>query len=118
MKVRIGTENIAMAKHRRILVLVIVKRNNWNKHIQDAKEKADKKLNLTKFLTIHQMIIVSTLMYGETACGSASKAVLSKLDSIHHRGVRLALGTFAGSVQNRKRAMRSGISNKRPELEY
>jgi hypothetical protein len=41
------------------------------------------------------MIILSTLKYGETAYGSPSKAVLKKLDPIHHRGVRLALGTFA-----------------------
>jgi hypothetical protein len=81
---------------------------NWNKHTQDAKERAGRKLNLTKclshtscggdqktFLKIHQMIILSTLKYDETAYGSASKAVLRKLDPIHHRGVRLALGTFA-----------------------
>jgi hypothetical protein len=35
------------------------------------------------------------LRYGETAYGTASKAVLKKLDPIHHIGVRLALGTFA-----------------------
>jgi hypothetical protein len=36
-----------------------------------------------------------TMRYGETAYGTASKAVLRKLDPIHHRGVRFALGTFA-----------------------
>jgi hypothetical protein len=41
------------------------------------------------------MIILSTFRYGEKAYGSASKAVLRKQDPIHHRGVRLALGTFA-----------------------
>jgi hypothetical protein len=35
------------------------------------------------------------LRYDETAYGSASKAVMRKLDNIHRRGVRLALGTFA-----------------------
>jgi hypothetical protein len=44
------------------------------------------------------MIILSTLRYGETAYGSASKAVLRKLDPIHHRGVRLVLGIFAENV--------------------
>jgi hypothetical protein len=86
-------------KHHRILGLVIDERMNWNKHIQDVKEKADKKLNLTKCLShmswgtdqkmllkIHQMI----------------KLVLKKLDPIQHRGVRLAL---------RKRIMRSGLTN-------
>jgi hypothetical protein len=49
---------------------------NWNKHIKDVEEKAGKKLNLTKFLShtswgadqkMHQMIKLSTLIYGETA---------------------------------------------------
>jgi hypothetical protein len=31
-------------------------------------------------LTIHKMIILSTLRYGEEAYGSASKAVLKKLE--------------------------------------
>jgi hypothetical protein len=78
-------------------------------HIQDAKERAGKKLNLTKcmmshtswganqktLLKIHQMIILSTLRYIETAYGSASKAALRQLDPIHHRRVRLVLETFA-----------------------
>jgi hypothetical protein len=51
MKIRIGTEKIVMVKHHRILGLVIDERMNWNKHIQDAKEKVGKKLNLTKWLS-------------------------------------------------------------------
>jgi hypothetical protein len=41
------------------------------------------------------MIILSTLRYGETAYCSTSRAVLRRLDPIHHRRVRFALGTFA-----------------------
>jgi hypothetical protein len=72
---------------------------NRNKHIQDAKERAGKKhtswgADQKTLLKIHQMIILSTLRYGETAYGSASKAVLRKLYPIHHKGVRLVLGTF------------------------
>jgi hypothetical protein len=51
MKIRIATEKIATVKHHRILGLVIDERINWNKQIQDAKEKAGKKLNLTKGLS-------------------------------------------------------------------
>jgi hypothetical protein len=47
MKIRIGTEKIAMVKHHRILGLVIDQRINWHKHIQGAKERAGKELNLT-----------------------------------------------------------------------
>jgi hypothetical protein len=57
---------------------------NRNKHIQDAKERVGKKhtswgADQKTLLKIHQMIILSTLRYGETAYGSASKAVLRKL---------------------------------------
>jgi hypothetical protein len=40
------------------------------------------------------MIVLSTLRYGEEAYGSASCVVLRQLDAVHHKGVRLALGTF------------------------
>jgi hypothetical protein len=49
MKIRIDTEKRSMVTHHRILGLVIDKGMNWNKHIQDAKERAGKKLNLTKY---------------------------------------------------------------------
>jgi hypothetical protein len=51
MKKRIGTEQIAMVKYHRILGLVIDERMNWKKHIQDAKERISKKLNLSKRLS-------------------------------------------------------------------
>jgi hypothetical protein len=40
------------------------------------------------------MIVLSTLRYGEEAYGAASCAVLRQVDAVHHKGVRLALGTF------------------------
>jgi hypothetical protein len=41
------------------------------------------------------MIVLSTFWYGEQCYGSASCTVLRQLDAVHHKGVRLALGTFA-----------------------
>jgi hypothetical protein len=41
------------------------------------------------------MIILSTLRYGEETYGSASKAVLKKLEPTHNREIRLALEVFA-----------------------
>jgi hypothetical protein len=76
---------------------------NWKEHI---KARSTKKLNLLKSLShtsccsdqktllrIHQMIVLSTLRYGEETYGSASCAVLRQLDAVHHKGVKLALGT-------------------------
>jgi hypothetical protein len=81
VKTRICTETIAMVKHHRILGLVIDERMNWNKHIQDANERAGKKLKLNKCLShtrwgvdqktllkIHQMIILSTSRYSAEEC--------------------------------------------------
>jgi hypothetical protein len=77
---------------------------NWKEHI---KARSTKKLNLLKNLShtsccsdqktlfrIHQMIVLSTLRYGEETYGSASCAALRQLDAVHHKGVKLALGTF------------------------
>jgi hypothetical protein len=83
-------------------------RLNWMEHIKDVKARVTRKLNLLKSLShtscgsdqktllrIHQMIVLPTLQYEEEAYGSASCAVLRQLDAVHHKGVRLALGTFA-----------------------
>jgi hypothetical protein len=77
---------------------------------KDVKAMETRKLNLLKSLShtswgsdqrillrIHQMIVlsVSTLRYWEEAYGSASCTILRQLDAVHHKSVRLALGTFA-----------------------
>jgi hypothetical protein len=41
LKIRIDTEKLVMVKHHRILGQVIDEQ--WNKHIQDARERAGKK---------------------------------------------------------------------------
>jgi hypothetical protein len=41
------------------------------------------------------MIILPTLRYGDAAYGSASPTTPKTLDLVHHKRVRLALGTFA-----------------------
>jgi hypothetical protein len=96
-----------MVKKHRTLGLTFGERLNWKEHIKDVKVRATKKLNLLKnlshtswgsyqktLLQIHQMIVLSTLQYGEEAYGSALCAVLRQLDAVHHKNVRLALGTF------------------------
>jgi hypothetical protein len=94
-----------MVKKHRILGLTFDERLNWKEHI---KARATRKLNVLKSLShtiwgsgqqtllrIHQMIVLSTLRYGEEANESASCAILRQLDTVHHKGVRLALmGTF------------------------
>jgi hypothetical protein len=38
------------------------------------------------------MIILSTIRYGEKVYGSASNAILNKLEPTHNKEIRLALG--------------------------
>jgi hypothetical protein len=55
------------------------------------------------------MMILSTLRYGKEAYGSASKAVLKKLDTTHNQGIRLALGVFA-VCRTKKSICKAGVS--------
>jgi hypothetical protein len=73
-----------------------------------VKARAGKKLGLLKtlahkkwggdrktLLRIHQMIVLSTLRYGESIYGTSTKPALKPLELIHNKGVKLALGVFA-----------------------
>jgi hypothetical protein len=40
-------------------------------------------------LRIHQMIVLLTLRYGETAYGSASKSALKTIEPIQYKGVKM-----------------------------
>jgi hypothetical protein len=114
---------IEQVRKQKILGLIFDTRMNWNEHILSIKAKAEK-INIIKcldlnkwgadqgnLLTIHKMIIRSSLRYGEEPYGSASKALLKKLEPTHNRGIRLVLGVFAVY-----RSMRSrGINTHRHE---
>jgi hypothetical protein len=82
-------------------VLTLFSRSTNTSSVQKQKQK---KMNIIKCLahtkwgvdqgnlfTIHKMIILSTLRYGQEAYGSAFKAMLKKLEPTHNRRIRLAL---------------------------
>ena len=79
-------------------------------HIKYLKAKCLKALNLLKVLShtdwgadrtvllqLYRSIIRSKLDYGSIVYGSARKSYLSMLDTVHHQGLRLALGAFRTS---------------------
>jgi hypothetical protein len=45
-------------------------------------------------LRVHEMMALSALEYGSAAYGSASNAQLKRLEPIHNKGLRIALGAF------------------------
>jgi hypothetical protein len=82
-----GTKIEQLRKHK-ILGLIFDTRMNWNEHILSTNKK-HKKINIIKclahtkwgadqgnLLTIHKMIILSTLRYGEEAYGQHPKQCL------------------------------------------
>ena len=48
-------------------------------------------------LNLYRSLVRSKLDYGCIIYGSARKSYLNKLDTIHHQGLRLALGAFRTS---------------------
>jgi hypothetical protein len=64
----------------------------WGKHVKHVKATAIKRLNLLKFLRIHQALVLSVIEYEVAAYGSARKSILDKLNSTHHQSLRIPLG--------------------------
>jgi hypothetical protein len=78
--------------------------------IKNTKVRAEKKINIFKclahttwgtdqgsLLKLHQIIVLGTLRYEEEAYGSATEAVMKKLEPIPKIRIKLALGAFAVS---------------------
>ena len=79
-------------------------------HIKYLKAKCLKTLNLLKVLShtdwgadrtvllqLYRSLIRSKLDYGSIVYGSARPSYISSLDTVHHQGLRLALGAFRTS---------------------
>ena len=79
-------------------------------HIKKLKAKCQKALNLLRvvahtdwgadrkvLLHLYRTIVRSKLDYGSIVYGSARESYLKTLDTIHHQGIRLALGAFRTS---------------------
>ena len=79
-------------------------------HIKYLKSKCLKALNLLKVLShtdwgadrtvllqLYRSLIRSKLDYGSIVYGSARPSYISSLDTVHHQGLRLALGAFRTS---------------------
>jgi hypothetical protein len=98
----------------RILGLILDRQLTWRSHIETVKVKCSKRLNLLRnpagaqwradqstLLRVHKMLVLSAVEFasaavefGSAAYGSARKTQLEKLDPIHDKGLRFALGAF------------------------
>jgi ribonuclease HI/endonuclease/exonuclease/phosphatase family metal-dependent hydrolase len=98
---------IEFVESHKVLGLHLDSHLNWQKHLNETKAKAAKKMNIIKYLAntnwgsnqdtllkIHNMIILSTIEYGSSIYSSASAPQLRRLDPIHNKGLQLSIGSF------------------------
>ena len=94
----------------KLLGIVFDRKLSFIPHIKYLKAKCLKALNLLKVLShtnwgadrtvllqLYRSLICSKLDYGSIVYGSARKSYLMMLDTVHHQGLRLALGAFRTS---------------------
>lgn len=101
---------IPVVEEAKFLGLIFDKKLSFVPHIKYLKAKCLKALNVLKVLAhtnwgadrytllqLYRSLIRSKLDYGSIVYGSARKSYLQMLDTIHHQGLRLALGAFRTS---------------------
>ena len=67
---------------------------------------------------LYRALVRSKLDYGCIVYGAASNNILKKLDSIHHQGLRIALGAFRTSPETGlyAKAQEMSLTNSRKKL--
>ena len=101
---------IPVVEEAKFLGLLFDKKLSFIPHIRALKAKCLKALDILKVLSntncggdrsvllnLYRSIVRSKLHYGSIVYGSARKSYLKSLDTIHHQGLRLALGAFRTS---------------------
>ena len=101
---------IPVVEEARFLGLLFDKKLSFIPHIKALKAKCLKALDVLKVLSntnwggdrsvllnLYRSLVRSKLDYGSIVYGSARKSYLKCLDTIHHQGLRLALGAFRTS---------------------
>ena len=109
-KLHIYGTQIPVVKEAKFLGLIFDHKLSFIPHIKALKAKCLKALDILKVLShsdwggdrtvllnLYRTLIRSKLDYGSIVYGSARKSYLKSLDTIHHQGLRLALGAFRTS---------------------
>ena len=101
---------IPVVEEAKFLGVIFDKKLSFIPHIKALKNKCLKALNLLRVLAntdwgadrkvllrLYRSLVRSKLDYGSIVYGSARKSYLKMLNTIHHQGLRLALGAFRTS---------------------
>lgn len=106
----LNNSQIPVVDQAKFLGVIFDKKLSFVPHIKALRTKCLKALNLLKVLAhtdwgadrkvllrLYRSLIRSKLDYGSIVYGSARKSYLQMLDTIHHQGLRLAIGAFRTS---------------------
>jgi len=101
---------IPVVEEAKFLGVIFDKKLSFIPHIKALKNKCMKAINLLRVLAntdwgadrkvllrLYRSLVRSKLDYGSIVYGSARKSYLKMLNTIHHQGLRLALGAFRTS---------------------
>jgi hypothetical protein len=83
----------------------LANRLTWKTHIDEVRANAYKRMNLLKYLAgmkgeadqgmllkVHEMIVLSALEFSSAAYGAARHGQLKRLEPVHNKGLRIAIG--------------------------
>ena len=101
---------LQVVEEAKFLGLIFDKRLTFKSHVSQLRKKCEKALDILRvvghtdwgadkvtLLHLYRALIRSKLDYGCIVYGSASKSVLQMLNTVHHQGLRIALGAFRTS---------------------
>ena len=101
---------IENASSKLYLGMIMDHRLEWREHIEKMRDSCIKRLNIlrnisgkkwgsdrTTMFRLYHALVLPILDYGCEAYANAKKKYLSKLDTIHHTGIRLCTGAFRSS---------------------
>ena len=109
-ELRLDSDIIQVVEETKFLGLTFDHKLSFLPHILSLKSKCLKALDIIKVLSntkwgadtrvllrLYRALIRSKLDYGSQVYGSARKSYIQKLDTVHHQGLRLAMGAFRTS---------------------
>ena len=108
--IKLNGNSLKVVQEAKFLGLIFDRRLNFLAHIQNLKQSCLKALDILRvvghtdwgadpkvLLRLYRSLVRSKLDYGCVVYGSAPKTYLKMLDTIHHQGLRIALGAFRTS---------------------
>ena len=108
--IMLGNDKINAVHEARFLGVLFDRKLSFLPHIRDLRAKCMKSLNILRvvgktdwgadrktLLHLYKALVRSKLDYGSIVYGSSTKTNLQLLDTVHHAGLRIALGAYRTS---------------------